>query len=979
MKSGELLRYVRTAAVALLMVVAVAGRIPAQTGNASIHGTVQDQSGGAVQNASVAAVAADGTTESATSSRVGAFEIRGLNPGTYTVQVTIAGFAPYSKANVVVGNGQSLLLDVSLSIQAQQEKVTVNGDAPTALDISPGNNASALVLTQDDLAALPDDPDELETDLQALAGPSPGPNGGQMYIDGFTAGQLPPKSSIREIRVNSNPFSSEYDRVGYGRIEVFTKPGTDKWHGQGFINENNAIFNSKDPFAPHKPPFQSVQLNGNVGGPLSKHASIFVNTDYRDIQDQQVVSAFTGLNSGVPVAFSQVVASPHTRVNFSPRIDYQLTKNNTLSVRYQYFYNNNRDTGVGGFSLASLAYNTLSTEHTVQISDTQIIGSRVINETHFQLLHEDVNQTALNFQPTISVQGAFTGGGSGSGNSVDRTNRYEFQNYTSIALPKHFIKFGARVRLTTDSNSATSGFNGAFSFASLSTYVAGNPSQFSFTAGAAAASVSTEDSGLYFEDDWKLRPNITLSYGLRFETQTHISDHFDWAPRLGIAWGVGKSKTAPKTVLRAGFGIFYDRFGAGQILQAARESLINPLQQQYIFTSNLANLYSACKTSLADSGCQTAITTSGASARTPTFYQLASNLHAPYSWQTAVSVERQLTKAANLSVSYLHTSGYDQFDTDNVNSPVGCDTLTNSTCTQDATLRPNGIVENIYQYQSRGIFRQNQLIANVNVRMGAKVTLNGYYTLNYASGDTSGVNSFPSNPYNLMQDYGRTQFDVRHRAFISGTVVLPWDLHLSPFMVLQSGTPYNLTLAQDLIGSSRFNQRPAFATSCSAGATVVSTSLGCFNTDPIGNPGDGSVLVPAYYLTGKSEFALNLRLTKSFGFGKVPEAAGGARGGRGGGGGGGPRGGGGPGRGPGGPGGFGGGGGGGGARTVAKRYNFTLSANARNVFNNVNYGTPSGSITSPILGRSNSLAGGTFSNSTSGANRQVFLQLQFAF
>ena len=134
-----------------------------------------------------------------------------------------------------------------------------------------------------------------------------------MYIDGFTAGQLPPKSSIREIRVNSNPFSSEFDRVGYGRIEIFTKPGTDTWHGQGFINENNAIFNSRDPFAPTKPPFESTQLNGNVGGPLNKHASIFVNMDYRDIQNQEVVSAFTGLNSGVPIPFSQVVASPHTR------------------------------------------------------------------------------------------------------------------------------------------------------------------------------------------------------------------------------------------------------------------------------------------------------------------------------------------------------------------------------------------------------------------------------------------------------------------------------------------------------------------------------------------------------------------------------------------------------------------------------------------------------------------------------------------
>ncbi len=341
-----------------------------------------------------------------------------------------------------------------------------------------------------------------------------------------------------------------------------------------------------------------------------------------------------------------------------------------------------------------------------------------------------------------------------------------------------------------------------------------------------------------------------------------------------------------------------------------------------------------------------------------------------------------MAKAANLSVSYLHTSGYDQFDTNNVNTPLPgtCDTLTDPTCAQKAALRPNGILENIYQYQSHGIFRQNQLIVNVNVRAGAKITLNGYYTLNYADGDTNGVGSFASNPYNLMADYGRTPFDVRHRGFFGGTVVLPWDLHLSPFMVVQSGQPYNLTLSQDLIGSSQFNQRPAFANACSASPAtpVVATRFGCFNTDPIGSPQDGSELVPVNFLTSQPRFSLNLRLTKTFGFGKVAETAAGPRRG-GGGGGGGPRGGGGGGRDPGGAGAFGGGPGGGGRPAVAKRYNFTLSANARNIFNNVNYATPVGSITSPILGESNGLAGGTFSNSTSGATRQLFLQLTFGF
>jgi len=109
-------------------------------------------------------------------------------------------------------------------------------------------------------------------DLQALAGPSAGPDGGQLYIDGFTAGELPPKSSIREIRINQNPFSAEYDKLGYGRIEVFTKPGTDKYHGQLNVVGNDSSFNSRNPFlgSAEQTPYDSVIYQGNFGGPITK-------------------------------------------------------------------------------------------------------------------------------------------------------------------------------------------------------------------------------------------------------------------------------------------------------------------------------------------------------------------------------------------------------------------------------------------------------------------------------------------------------------------------------------------------------------------------------------------------------------------------------------------------------------------------------------------------------------------------------------
>ena len=156
-----------------------------------------------------------------------------------------AGFAPFT-STVTLTAGQTKTLNIALQIEMEKQQVQVEAEAPT-VDTSPDDNANAVVLKGKDLDALSDDPDELENQLQALAGPAAGPNGGEIYIDGFTGGQIPPKSSIREIRVNQNPFSAEFDRLGYGRIEILTKPGTDKLHGQIEARGNDSAFNSRNP------------------------------------------------------------------------------------------------------------------------------------------------------------------------------------------------------------------------------------------------------------------------------------------------------------------------------------------------------------------------------------------------------------------------------------------------------------------------------------------------------------------------------------------------------------------------------------------------------------------------------------------------------------------------------------------------------------------------------------------------------------
>ncbi|HMD30956.1 MAG TPA: hypothetical protein VKG84_03525, partial [Candidatus Acidoferrales bacterium] len=804
-------------------------------------------------------------------------------------------------------------LDVTLSIEAQEQKVIVESTTPT-VDVSPDANVGAIVMTEKDLQALSDDPDELQNDLEALAGPAAGPNGGQIYIDGFTAGQLPPKSAIREIRINQNPFSSEYDKLGYGRIEIFTKPGMDKFHGDVQFQGNSSAFNARNPFGPTDVPgYETTLLNGSIGGPISKKASFNFTFQYRDINDLSVVNAQVLDPTFEPVPFSQSVPTPRKRVNVGPRVDYQLTPTNTLSVRYQYFRDDLKNQGVGGFALPSQAFDVLNTEHTLQVSDTQIFGTKVVNETRFQFLHEPFSQTPFSTAPTIIVPGAFVMGGSSAGLIGQTTNHYELQNYTQIAAGKHTIKFGVRLREITDDDSTTSGFNGTFYFASLPAYqsavqgLGGLPTQFTTTSGVPRTDISMFDAGFYVQDDWKFRPNITLSAGLRLETQNHISDHLDWAPRAAIAWGIGHGKGGPKTVLRAGVGLFYDRFPENLILQAEK---VNGINQEQIVVMNPC-FFPNIPASFNPNPCPGSTTTV-----LPTVYNISPGLHAPGVLQTALVLERQITKVINFSLTYLNARGFDQLLTNNVNTPLpGTFPV--------APVYPSGQPGNIYQYQSEGVFRQNQLLAQMNVRMGAKLTLFGNYVLNYANSDTSGASSFPSNPFNISQDYGRASFDYRSRFFLGGSYGLPHGFRLSPFVVVSTGQPYSITLSDDLIGSSQFNQRPAFASAASLPQNVVVTQFGSFDTVP--EPGEK--LVPINSLVAPARFTMNIRVSKTWGFGSLNENAGAAGGG---GGAGGPRGGPGGGGGGGGRGGPGGGFGGfGGGGSSNKRYNLTLSVYGR--------------------------------------------------
>src|SRR6202050_511102 len=319
---------------------------PAGSPSGSLTGTVTDPAGPAINGANVALTPATGTPLTTQTNPQGNYTFKSVPPGTYTLNVVAPGFSLYENDNVVVAD-KPLRLNVPMAIEVEQQKIQVSDTAPT-VDVNPSSNAGAITISGKELEALPDDPDELLTDLQALAGPSAGPNGGHLYIDGCTAGQLPPKSSIREIRINSNPFSAEYDKLGYGRIEIFTKPGADSYHGQIQVSGNDSAFNTTDPFAGAEPNYYTVQFDGSVGGPVKwiKNSSFFISAQRRNINDLSAIDAETLDPNFNPVQVLESIPTPHQRTNIGPRFDYAITKNNTLTVRYQYYRDTETNDGL---------------------------------------------------------------------------------------------------------------------------------------------------------------------------------------------------------------------------------------------------------------------------------------------------------------------------------------------------------------------------------------------------------------------------------------------------------------------------------------------------------------------------------------------------------------------------------------------------------------------------------------------------------
>ncbi len=915
-----------------------AGQNDARTG--TLSGVVVDPSGARVPHAPVRlcahAVDCAGAPLLFTDD-FGRFSSK-VSPGTYDLVVEAPGFMPAEKDKVDVPDAGKLDVTLRLTIAVAPENVDVDPDGP--LTTNAADNKNAMIFDEQRLAQLSDNDATFQQQLNLLAGADP-THPAEILVDGFSGGRVPPKNSIRQIRINQNPYTAQYQGYGLNRIEITTRPGGGQFHGSLEGQGYDQPFNADNPYAGPEQPYYTYRLDGQLSGPLSKRASFFTSAFFHDMENNAAVDA---VNPSTFTALSESVRAPDRTNDVSGRIDRQNTANNTLTLRYESNPERIANNGVGLLVLPSEGFNSSTEYQTAQLSDTEIVSPRVVSETRFQYGRTRVRQNALVNAPTLIVEGTFNGGGSNVGRLHDNQDRYEFQELISLDLGKHFVRTGVQDVLLRDANDSTANYNQMFTFSDLTSYQltlqgktiqqiqAVDPNattQYMSTQGLAGATVSTGWLGAYVEDEWRAVPNLTLNYGLRLESQTAIPDHADWAPRTGFAWGLGqRGKKAPDAVLRGGFGIFYDRFAVTNLLTSVRQ---NGISQQSYFLENPA----ICPTNSGNPTnpvtlCQTL------TAQSPTTYSLSPRLRSQYAMYWSLGLDHTFGRIGSIAIDYVGEREVHNFLSRNMNAPLPG---TYNPANPAGAVYPLGGTEAVYQFASDGIAKGQQFTINATARLTNKFRLYTRYWFQQENGDTSGAANFPSNEYDLSADYGSTTDNHRQRFLANGSYDLPLGVSLSSTIVVGSGATFNITTGTDLNGDTIYNDRPAFATNLSR-PSVFQTAYGNFDTEPL----PGQKIIPRNYGAGPGYEVLFASASKTVGVGPrkmLPAPEG---------------------------------------KPAAKAdapFALRFGLESQNALNHVNRGLPIGVLNSPLFGKSISL--NPIYTDNQAANRIVTLSTTFSF
>jgi hypothetical protein len=737
--------------------------------------TVQDQTGAALIIASVTIVDAAGTPHTLQVDDHGIATFTALATGTYQLKADAEAFQSYDGPITLKKGANQITLTLPLAGLNEQVIVRNNTD-----DVR--GNSFTSELTPQEIAELPDDPDELQQVLDQMAGP-----GATMRVNGFTGGRLPPKSQIRSIRFRMNSFDAEYHEGGGFGIDIVTKPGMDDWKGMSNFGFRDESLNARNAFAPTLAPEQYRRFGLNADGPIAKgRTSLALNFDGNNSYDSKTINATTpdGLVNGS-------VRTPEDRMFGSVRIDHSLSKTQQMLFEVQRNYIKRDNLGVGDFDLPSRAYTSETADTAVRFALNGTIVPKVAHELRVRFESSYAKQLSESADPTVIVQGAFSTGGAGKNSNRQAKTLEVADNIDWTVAKKHAFRAGLLGEMDWYDTTDLTNFNGTFTFGGLDRYALGLPTTYSQRLGTAAVNYTYVQLGLYVQDTWTPNKRLSLSMGLRQEFQSHLDDYANLAPRLGFTWQVSKY------TVRGGYGVFNDWYDASDYQQVL---LVNGVTQQdevIRFPGYPDPSGGAIATPLP-----------------PSKILQAAGLSMPYVRQASIGIERTVLQALRLQASYMMQRGVDQFRSSNINAPIG-------------GVYPDPLYGLVTELQSTGSSDLDRLMININyANPQRRLFFGGNYQLSRILNYTDSDFSLPADNYDLAAEWGPSSRDARHRFFAMANIGTPKNTRVALFVQGSSALPYNLTTGFDTNGDTVINDRPNGATrNTLRGATNINLNL----------------------------------------------------------------------------------------------------------------------------------------------------------
>ena len=750
----------------------------AQTRQARLLVTVVDQTGAVIPNATMTVVRTEDPAKTVIgpvkSDEKGVATLEGLTPGTYVVEVAFPGFETRILKDVRLRAGDNRQGAI-LAIQNMQDEITVGRDKQaTAAD---PKSTFGTTMTREQIEALSDDPDEMRRQIQDMAPDA------VLRIDSFEGGNLPPKAQIKSIHITRDQFAAESHYAGAHFIDIITQPGMGPISGSTNFRFADRVFNASDPRTNVKGPEQMQNYGLNFGGTLIQGKSSFALS----INGGGNYSAPTIVSEGPQGRRVETLPIKQNRDNLFSygSLDYAVTKDQTLRMTFDFNRFSSQNLGIGQFDEIGRAYGTTESGGTLRIQHAGPVGRRFFTNTRLQMNFQESDRESEFELPTLRILDARTSGGAQQ-RGGRRTKGVNLASDLDYVRGIHSFRTGIDINSSWVSTDEDSNYLGTYTFESIDAYVAGTPRSYTRRIGDPNIDYENTLGAVYLQDDIRVRKNLTISPGVRYEVQTHVSDYNNFAPRLGVNWAPFKSG---RTTIRASAGIFYDWLSMGTYEQTLRG---DGFRQQEL---NIIN------PSFPDPGTDGPIPATNQ-------YRMGGDIALVHTRRLSAGVQQTVTPRIRVGATYAWTHFLGLLRGENLNAPVD-------------GVRPDPRFANVIRAIDDAESKNHTLSTNMSVSLGTPTpamqqdrwnwrrgSIFTTYTLAKQRSNSDGAFSppFTGSPEG---EWGPANNDMRHRLNIGLNTQALKNMNMSLSFNYNTANPYTIRTGNDDNADLIFNDRPA--------------------------------------------------------------------------------------------------------------------------------------------------------------------------